>query len=144
MNPLILLMTITIRDLDELMMENERRSFFSEVFLSNYNLTFKNEDFDLNLVTNETRLNERISPDYQADIIKKIKQKFPSLTLKEHATNAYQLDRIKNRIDSRLIELLNGSNVTLDSFKINNFYPEALLITPFLLERERIIILILF
>ena len=124
------------RDLDELMLENERRSFFSEVFLSNYNLTFKKKDFDLDLVTDEIRLNERTKTEYQADISQKIRYKFPSLTLKEHAINAYKLDRINNRIDTRLEELLENNEINLNSFKIDNFHPEALLITPFLLERK--------
>lgn len=124
------------KDLDELMKENERKAFFSEVFLNNYNLTFKNDNFDLSLVTDETRLSERTTDEYQTDISHKIKQKFPSLTLKEHAFNAYNLERIKNKTENRISEQLIGSGISLEDFKIINFHPEALLITPFLLERK--------
>lgn len=124
------------KDLDDLMRENERRLFFSEVFLNNFYLTFKRSDLDLGLVTDETRLNERVKEEYQNDILKKMRQKFPSLTLKEHANNAYSLSRIKNRVENRINELLINSDITLENFKINSFQPEALLITPFLLERK--------
>lgn len=124
------------RDLDELLIESERKTFFAEVFLSNYNLTFKNIEFDLSLVTDETRLAERSAEDYRSKIYKEMKIKFPSLKIREHAINAYETNRIKERVLNQLEELLDNTEVTLEQFLIDGFNPEAILITPFLLQRK--------
>lgn len=124
------------RDLDELMTDTERRTFFSEVLLSNFKLTFKNDDFDINLVTDENKLNERSKSQYQQYISRLIKSKFPSYTLKQHAKNAYETDRIRDRIEQQIKEVLKESTISLEDFKIKDFSPEAFLITPFLLLRK--------
>ncbi|EOX7543270.1 hypothetical protein ACULUM_001008 [Acinetobacter baumannii] len=125
------------KDLDELMKDNERRAFFSEVFINNFNLAFnKDTKIDINLVTDETRLSERADVDYQNNMIQLIKEKFPSITIKEHAENAYKTERISNKIDQKISKQLEKSSINLSDFKFAGFLPEALIIIPFLLERK--------
>lgn len=125
------------KDLDELMREEERKLFFSEVFINNFiSASRKRDSTYLKIVTDETKLSYRHEADYQEDIINQMKSKFPNMTLKNHAGVAFSIDRISNKINSKLIEKLENSNITVNDFKFEGFLPEALILVPFLLERK--------
>ncbi|EHU1441306.1 hypothetical protein A1Z85_RS10910 [Acinetobacter baumannii] len=125
------------RELDSLMTDEERKRFFSEVFINNYYLAKEKENYkNFNLVIDETKINERNDPEYVNELIDLMRHKFPSLSYKEMAEQAIDLKRINTIIGEKLSILLKNSKYSEKDFRINNFQAQAFILLPFLLSRK--------
>lgn len=127
----------SLKDLDLLMKEEERRIFFSEVFINNFAIDTRKTDFSyLDLVTNRERISERTTNEYKNDILGIMRTKFPSQTQKELAFETLNIPRIKNRIEESITLLIKDSGIFLEQFKGENYSVEAYIILPFILARK--------
>lgn len=126
--------------LDALLSDDERKIFFSEVFLANLDLA-ENKDNSplLNGLRDLNSIEHRTTQTYKDNILAGIKMRFPSKTLKQLAFDAINEPRIYNILQERLTKALAKHRTTVNSEDFIEFknIPEALLIIPALLNRPK-------
>ncbi|AZM39875.1 hypothetical protein EJP75_15915 [Acinetobacter baumannii] len=126
------------RNLDELMKEEERKIFFSEVFLTNLILAFGNpESSEVKIVTDEKNISVRKQDQYRRDILLKMYEKFPDKTYKQLSIDALNTPRIKDKLIDRINKMLEKSEYNINLI-ISNYtnYHEALIVLPSILARK--------
>lgn len=126
--------------LDELSNDDEKKLFFSEVFLANLDLA-SNKDSStlLKALRSLDSIEQRSTIEYRENIISRIKSQFPTKTLKHLALEAIEEPRIFNILRDRITKALNthSTQITFDDFIKFKGAPEALIIMPTLLNRSK-------
>lgn len=126
--------------LDELLSPEEKKVFFSEVFLANLDLAEDNSGSDL---LKELRsldlLESRMASERKDELFRRIRTRFPSKTHKEFALEALDTPRIYNILKELIERALKNhqTKITFDDFLKFKRCPEALLIIPALLNRAK-------
>lgn len=126
--------------LDQLASEADYKNFFAEVFLANLDLARgENNSSLLTHLRNPTSITHRSSEEYRAKISEKIRSRFPVKTNKDIATEAISEPRIIKIIRDRISKAISSrqTQLTCDDFMRFSSIPEALIITPALLNRTR-------
>jgi hypothetical protein len=124
--------------LDELLSDEERKIFFSEVFLANLDLAAnKGNSPLLNGLRDSNSIENRTTKTYKDSILTGIKTRFPSKTLKQLALDAINEPRIYNILQERITKALtkHRTKVNFEDFIKFKNVPEALLVIPALLNR---------
>jgi hypothetical protein len=124
--------------LDELSSDDDRRTFFAEVFLANIDLAAQNYDSSLvRDLKDPKKVKERVNSSYKKTISEKIEVRFPSKSHKELARDAVNEARIFNLLEERISKVLvsRKSKMTAKDFLEYKSVPEALVIVPALLNR---------
>ena len=126
--------------LDELLTDEERRIFFSEVFLANLDLAANKDNSSLlNGLRDSNSIKDRTAQEYKNNILAEIKTRLPSKTLKQLAEDAINEPRIYNILQERIKKALtkHRTKVNFEEFIKFKNVPEALLIIPALLNRPK-------
>lgn len=126
--------------LDELLSVEERKLFFSEVFLANLDLAANIDNSPLLIGLRDLNsIESRTTPSYKNTILDAIKERFPSKSLKELATEAINEPRIYSLLKERTERALtkHRTKVVFDDFIKFKNTPDALLIIPALLNRSK-------
>ena len=126
--------------IDELLTDEERKVFFSEVFLANLDLAENKDNSQLlNGLRDSKFIENRTTKAYKDTILAGIKARFPSKSYKQLASDAIHEPRIFSILEERIKKSLAIHRTEVkfeDLIKFNNV-PEALLIIPALLNRPR-------
>ena len=113
--------------------------FFAEVFLGNLDIAAQRFDSELlSVVRSQARLVERQALQYQKDVVAEMRKRFPNLTDKQIATNALQMQTLKENLHRRIGKALKDrrTNLAVEDFVFENAPAEALVTLPALLNRE--------
>jgi hypothetical protein len=126
-------------DLDKLLDGDTRSLFFAEVFLSNLRIAegrFTGDQL-LDLVRSPQRLSERKGDAHRSAVLKEIREKFPTETVREFAKLALEKSSIRDKLIERIEKALRfrKSTMNADAFVRRDFAAEAIIITPALLCR---------
>lgn len=127
--------------LDEMLDETNRNVFFAEVYLANLDLAAGKSDSQfLQSVLSPNGLVERHTDEYKDRILKTIRTRFPSKTSKDLAHDAIQEPRIRRILEERIEKALakRNSDINAAAFMGYATIPEALVIVPALLNRQRL------
>lgn len=126
-------------DLDQLLHENERPLFFSEVFLANLELAAGRHESPLvqKLQSLEFILNRKDSQ-YRESMLSEMRERFPSKTYKAFAADAFKTDALRRKLEERIEKSLKyrGSKITTQEILSFESAPEALIVIPALLNRS--------
>lgn len=130
-----------LRNLDVMLNDQERKAFYAEVVLANFDMAagYKDTDF-LKLLRDSSKLAYRESKDYLDDIFIRIKQIYPTKTYKELAADAVKESRIRNIIQERIAKALGFHNAGASSASFMAYAdiaPEAIIVLPPLLFRKK-------
>ncbi len=126
-------------DLDKALGADERPLFFAEVFLGNLDLAAGRWESDLlRIVRSPARLKERLKPDYCKAKLKEMHTQFPTSTAKEFAAQALADVRIRKKLQERIEKALRQrfSGLTSEDFMQPHLSPDAVVVTPALLNRD--------
>jgi len=126
--------------LDELSDDNQRKTFFAEVFLANLDLANNNNNSELlNDIRDQKNVAKRFSEAHKNKISAAIKLRFPSKTYKDIAKNAISEPGILNILKERIAKALalHKTKLTVEDFLDPRRATEALVIVPALINRPR-------
>ncbi|ENW81337.1 hypothetical protein F909_02628 [Acinetobacter sp. ANC 3929] len=126
------------RNLDELMKEDERKLFFSEVFLTNLILAFGDPaSNNVQIVTNERMISARKHDAYMRYILTEMSKKFPDKTYKQLSIDALKIPRIYDKLIERINKALKDKEYNITSYieEYSNYH-EALIVLPSILARR--------
>jgi len=127
-------------DLDGFLGNTERKLFFSEVFLANLDIAEGRSNSSLiQILCDQNALKNRNEKSYQDNILGKIRELFPSRSSMEFAKDAINEPRVKAILKDKIKQSLkkHKSNDAEDAFFEYTDIPDALLIVPALLNREK-------
>lgn len=127
-------------NLDKELNEDERKLFFSEVFLANMDSVAKNNNSPLlqNLLSLD-QLHIRNTDEYRDKIFQEMNSYFPSKTSKEVASEAFENKNIFNKLGEKINKALDNkqSNLRFEDFLEYKDSPDAIFILPALLNRHK-------
>lgn len=130
-------------DLDQLLIPAARPVFFAEVFLGNVALAAgraaaPEESSLLEIVRSPSRLNERGDSGYQEQVLKMMRERFPTQTERQLAATAVGDSRIMKKLEERIEKALKQrpGEPKVSEFLHFRSAPEALVVLPALLNRR--------
>ena len=124
--------------LDDLWDDNERKLFFAEVFLANLDLAENRCDSRLLAdLRNPDNLSIRAKASHSEKVLADIRGRFPGKTLKELASEAIRVERIRNLLSERIHKALGNHKTKISANQFMEFesVPDALSLVPALLNR---------
>lgn len=126
--------------LDGFLGNTERKLFFSEVFLANLDIAEGRSNSSLiQMLCDQNALKNRDEKSYQDNILGNIRELFPSRSSIEFAKDAINEPRVKAILKDKIKQSLKKykQNDAEDAFFEYTDIPDALLIVPALLNREK-------